>query len=361
MAALRFRHINKAFSGGVRTLDDFDLMIGDGELMVLVGPSGCGKSTALRLLAGLEQPDAGELFIGEERVNDVAPQERNIAMVFQNYALYPHMSVRRNLEFPLRMQGLPAVEITRRSEQTARLLQLDDLLERLPAQLSGGQRQRVAMGRAIVREPCAFLMDEPLSNLDAKLRVEIRSEIASLQRRLGITTLYVTHDQVEAMTLGDRVAVLHAGRLQQVDTPQALYKRPANTFVARFIGSPGMNILPGRLRRTDSGMACELAGHWLDIPTDGCANHAALANHLDRPLHIGLRPEALRLGGKDLHLPLRSVESLGHEQLLYCDAGGAEVVVRLREQRVFSSGEELPLAVDPRQIYLFDAEGKAIG
>jgi len=366
VASVGFIDVSKRFADGTEALAGIELRIEDGELMVVVGPSGCGKSTALRLLAGLEQPTAGELRIDDEVVNDMAPQQRNVAMVFQNYALYPHMNVRRNLEFPLRMQKLPADEIARRTAWATQLLQLDGLMERLPKQLSGGQRQRVAMGRAIVREPRAFLMDEPLSNLDAKLRVQIRGEIAALQRRLGITTLYVTHDQVEAMTLGDRVAVMHAGRLQQVSAPQVLYERPANIFVAQFIGSPGMNIYASRLQRTDNGLACAFADHWLDLPPDGHANLVAAQAHIDRPVYIGLRPEAFARTDVDvetLTMTVKAVEALGHEQLLYADipqVSGENTAIRLPALPMIAIGDRLPLAVDSRRIHLFDAQGRAI-
>ncbi|MCU7809081.1 MAG: ABC transporter ATP-binding protein, partial [Candidatus Thiodiazotropha sp. (ex Semelilucina semeliformis)] len=243
MASIRLDKVSKQYDGHDAIIEEMDLQIRDGELLVLVGPSGCGKSTLLRMVAGLEEISAGEILIDDQVVNQLPPQKRNLAMVFQNYALYPHMTVRENLAFPLKMQRLSRDEVNRRVAQTAELLSLGNLLDRRPKQLSGGQRQRVAMGRAMVRDADAFLMDEPLSNLDAKLRVEIRSEIAALQRRLGITTLYVTHDQVEAMTLGHRVAVMRAGKLQQVATPSRLYEHPVNVFVAGFIGNPGMNVL----------------------------------------------------------------------------------------------------------------------
>src|SRR5204863_4604693 len=243
MARIDFRDLTKIFPGGTRAVDALDLEIGDGEFMVVVGPSGSGKTTVLRIAAGLDKATSGEVWIGEELVNDVPPMDRNIAMVFQSYALYPHMTVYENMAFGLKLHGLKKKEIEPRVSSAAQMLGIDDLLKRKPAQLSGGQRQRVAMGRAIVREPDAFLMDEPLSNLDAKLRVEMRSYLATLHQQLRTTTLYVTHDQTEAMTMGDRVAVMRDGRLQQVDRPQALYDRPANLFVAGFIGSPAMNLL----------------------------------------------------------------------------------------------------------------------
>ena len=366
MANVAYRQVSKRFEDGTEALVDFDLQVDDGELMVLVGPSGCGKSTALRLLAGLESVSAGELLIDDTVINGLTPQQRNIAMVFQNYALYPHMSVRRNLAFPLRMMKLPADEVARRIEWAAGLLQLTELLERMPRQLSGGQRQRVAMGRAIVREPRVFLMDEPLSNLDARLRVQIRTEIAALQRRLNITTLYVTHDQVEAMTLGHRVAVMNAGRLQQVAVPQVLYERPENTFVAGFIGSPGMNVFSARLQRRETGLAVEFAGQWLEVPPDSRVSHARLAAYVDRPVFIGLRPEAFEpasAGEAQVEPTLTAVEALGHEQLLYFDVPqptGSPMIVRVQGTPAVTAGDRIPLRIHARELYFFDDQGAAI-
>jgi multiple sugar transport system ATP-binding protein len=365
MADLTYIKVGKTFPDGTRALVDLDLHVNDGEFMVLVGPSGCGKSTALRLLAGLETATEGEIRIAGKRVNELSPQQRNVAMVFQNYALYPHMSVRANLAFPLRMAKLTKEEIDQRIRRVAELLELTPLLDRSPRQLSGGQRQRVAMGRAIVREPRVFLMDEPLSNLDARLRVQIRAEIAALQARLGVTTLYVTHDQVEAMTLGTRVAVMNAGRLQQVAPPQQLYERPANTFVARFIGSPGMNILASRLRKNESKLEFELAGRWLPVPQDGHSPIASLAAHVDRKVFAGIRPEAIEIaapGAATLELPLAAVEVLGHEQLLYFDLDDPQtkLIARLPGGAAPTVGETLALRLQTRALYFFDAEGRAI-
>lgn len=366
MASVTYKKVSKRFEDGTMALVDFDLQINDGELMVLVGPSGCGKSTALRVLAGLESVSSGELLIDDAVVNDMTPQQRNIAMVFQNYALYPHMSVRRNLAFPLRMMKLSAEEIARRTEWAAELLQLTELLDRMPKQLSGGQRQRVAMGRAIVREPQVFLMDEPLSNLDAKLRVQIRTEIAALQQRLNITTLYVTHDQVEAMTLGDRVAVMHAGRLQQVAIPQTLYERPANTFVASFIGSPGMNVFASRLQQSESGLLFEFAGQRLAVAGDGRVKPDMLAAYVDQPVFIGLRPEAFELTSSDeamVVLTLTTMEALGHEQLLYFDLAQiseANMIVRLQQSPEITVGDRIPLQIHTQELYFFNRHGEAI-
>jgi len=366
MATVTFNNVSKTFDNGTRALIDFNLQIRDGELLVLVGPSGCGKSTALRLLAGLETVTRGEICINDHVVNDMTPQQRNIAMVFQNYALYPHMSVRRNLDFPLRMQKLSVAQRHKRVAWAADLLQLTELLDRMPRQLSGGQRQRVAMGRAIVREPQVFLMDEPLSNLDAKMRQKIRGEIASLQRRLNITTLYVTHDQVEAMTLGNRVAVMYEGQLQQLAAPQQLYARPANTFVAGFIGSPGMNVLPSRLRQASSGLQVEVCGKWFDVGTHGQVNVQSLVAYVGQDICIGLRPEALLPADPDeamLELKLVDVEELGHEQLFYLggqQASQTQLIARHNYSAKMNKTGTMLLRFDPATLYYFDSEGMAI-
>jgi multiple sugar transport system ATP-binding protein len=289
MAQIVLDHVDKVYPGGVKGIDGLDLHIADGEFMVLVGPSGCGKSTALRSIAGLEEITAGTITIGSRVVNDLPPKDRDIAMVFQNYALYPHMTVEQNLAFGLQQRKTPKDEIRRRVSEVARMLGLEDYLRRKPAALSGGQRQRVAMGRAIVREPQAFLMDEPLSNLDAKLRVSMRASLSQLHSRLGVTTVYVTHDQVEAMTLGQRVCVLRDGRLQQVDTPQALYNAPVNLFVAGFIGSPAMNFATAQLVRAD-GPAVVFAGHRLAIPSALLAAKTGLDDYFGKDVVLGIRP-----------------------------------------------------------------------
>ena len=265
MAEIEFTDVQKVYDDGTQAVHDLDLAIEDGELMVLVGPSGCGKTTALRMVAGLEEISDGEIRIGDTIVNDLTPKERNIAMVFQSYALYPHMTVEDNLAFSLKLSKLPKKEVAERVQRAAHILQIEDFLKRKPRALSGGQRQRVAMGRAIVREPQAFLMDEPLSNLDAKLRVQMRAEIHQLQRRLDVTTIYVTHDQVEAMTMGDRVAVMFSGHLQQVDTPQVLYDQPVNEFVAGFIGSPSINLVEAQLQKQNGGLSVTFGDHTLAV------------------------------------------------------------------------------------------------
>jgi multiple sugar transport system ATP-binding protein len=293
MARIDLDHVTKTYPGGVPAVNDLSLDVPDGDFMVFVGPSGSGKSTALRMIAGLEDVTAGEIRIGDRVVNALQPRDRDIAMVFQDYALYPHLTVQENLAFGLQMHKVPKQEQRRRVAEAARLLSLEPLLERKPAALSGGQRQRVAMGRAIVREPQAFLMDEPLSNLDAKLRVSTRAQLAALHDRLGVTTIYVTHDQIEAMTLGSRVAVLKDGELMQVDAPQRLFDAPANLFVATFIGSPAMNLADARLV-TDQGPAVVFADYKLPVPEQAIAEHPGLERFLDREVIVGLRPSSFQ-------------------------------------------------------------------
>jgi multiple sugar transport system ATP-binding protein len=364
MATVELERVDKVFPDGTTALAEVTLRVQDGERVVVVGPSGCGKSTLLRIVAGLDAPTRGTLRIGGRVANELAPQERNVAMVFQDYALYPHMSVRGNLEFPLRMRGLARGEIERRVAWIAGLLGIGPLLERLPRQLSGGQRQRVAMGRALVREPAVFLLDEPLSNLDAKLRVQVRAEIEDLQRTTGITMLYVTHDQVEAMTLGDRIAVLKQGRLQQVATPRDLYERPANAFVAGFIGSPPMNLFPARLSLDADGRP------WLEIaqgrvPLPASAALEALRARAGQKLTAGCRAEALRLAAEGDAGTLRGVaeevECLGHETLVRARLGEDAFSVRLPGMQALAKGEPIALAMDGAQVHLFAEDGSAIG
>jgi multiple sugar transport system ATP-binding protein len=293
VAEITLADVGKVYPDGTRAVSKLDLGIRDGEFMVLVGPSGCGKTTALRMVAGLEEISEGTVQIGDRVVNEVPPRDRDIAMVFQNYALYPHMSVYDNMAFGLKLRRLPKDEIDRRVRQAARILGLEEFLQRKPRALSGGQRQRVAMGRAIVREPQAFLMDEPLSNLDAKLRVQMRAEIAKIQRDLGTTTIYVTHDQVEAMTMGDRVAVMRKGVLQQVEAPQVLYENPVNLFVAGFIGSPAMNLVEGRLSSTDGRMHVEFGGFRLEVDEEALRRRPALRAHDGTTVVVGIRPESM--------------------------------------------------------------------
>jgi len=353
MASVRLEGVRKVYAAaGGRTqvaVHGVDLDVADGELVVLVGPSGCGKSTTLRMIAGLESISGGRLLIGGRVVNDVPAKERDIAMVFQNYALYPHMSVYDNMAFALSLRGTPKAEIERRVREAAALLGIEGLLDRKPRQMSGGQRQRVAVGRALVRQPQVFLFDEPLSNLDAALRVQTRREIARLHRQLGATMIYVTHDQVEAMTLGDRIVVMNAGRVMQVDTPLALYERPANRFVAGFIGSPAMNFFPGEL--TAAGF--RVAGGAFTVPVPTTA-----ANGSGRPVVLGLRPEGLRLSpdGAPIRARVDAAEPMGNETILYARAGEHDVTARVAPGALPPPGSDVALAVDPRAVHLFDAE-----
>ena len=324
MTAVRLESISKVYPDGTRAVSDLDLVIDDGELLVLVGPSGCGKTTALRMVAGLEEVSEGRILIGDRDVSSVPSRDRDVAMVFQSYALYPHLSVGENIGFGLKLRKVPKAEIAERVQKVAGILGLEELLDRKPRNLSGGQRQRVAMGRAIVREPQAFLMDEPLSNLDAKLRVQMRAEIARIQLSLGVTTIYVTHDQTEAMTLGDRVAVMKRGVLQQVDHPQVLYDRPVNLFVAGFIGSPAMNLLHGELERSGDTWTLVLGSHKLQLAPELLQERPGLAAYEGRPLVVGIRPEdisdeELTPGppGSQIELDAELVEAMGSDVLVH--------------------------------------------
>jgi multiple sugar transport system ATP-binding protein len=327
-----FDRVGKVYGDGTRAVEDLSLEVEDGEFIVFVGPSGCGKTTALMMAAGLEEITEGEIRIDGRVMNDLEPRERDIAMVFQNYALYPHMTVYENLAFGLQMKKTPKPEIDRRVREIAVVLGLQNFLKRKPRQLSGGQRQRVAMGRAIVRDPSAFLMDEPLSNLDAKLRVQMRAEISRIQRELGATTIYVTHDQVEAMTMGDRVAVMRKGRLQQLDAPQRLYDRPLNLFVASFIGSPEMNLVQAQLERADEGLACRIGEQRLPLPAAALVAHPGLERYLGATLAVGIRPEHLHdpaLGaahtGPTLRGAVQLTEALGSELLVHFEVAAERV------------------------------------
>ncbi len=334
MAAVVLDKVNKVYENGYHAIHDLSLEIEDGEFLVLVGPSGCGKSTALRMIAGLETITDGEMRIGERVVNDVEPKDRDIAMVFQNYALYPHMSVYDNIGFALKLAKVPKEEIDQRVRKAAETLELTTYLERKPGQLSGGQRQRVAMGRAIVRQPAAFLMDEPLSNLDAKLRVQMRAEIAGLQRNLGVTTFYVTHDQIEAMTMGDRVAVIKDGYLQQVDTPQNLYDRPANVFVAAFIGSPSMNLYDATVTMDGDRSSITLGSQVLPLAPESRSTRPGLQRYDGQRVVVGVRPEdfedaAMATGTREgavIRGTVNLIESLGSEIMVHfsLDAGRVE-------------------------------------
>ena len=351
MASVTFKKATRLYPGGTRpAVDQIDLTIADGEFLVLVGPSGCGKSTTLRMLAGLEEVNEGHILIGDRDVTDIPPKDRDIAMAFQNYALYPHMTVAENMGFALKIAGVSKEERAERVLEAAKLLDLEEYLARKPKALSGGQRQRVAMGRAIVRQPQVFLMDEPLSNLDAKLRVQTRTQIASLQRRLGVTTVYVTHDQVEAMTMGDRVAVLKDGVLQQVDTPRALYEKPQNVFVAGFIGSPAMNLL--ELQIVEGGVKF---GNTV-LPVD----KSILAKTKAKSLTVGLRPEDLVIAKQGLEVQIDVVEELGADAFLYgnakIDGANADIVARVSEIDHPKAGAKVTLAPQGGVTHLFDIE-----
>ena len=358
MAQVSLDNVSKVFPGNVAAVRDFSLAVGDEEFVVLVGPSGCGKSTTLRMVAGLEELSAGTISIGGRVVNDVSPRDRDIAMVFQNYALYPHMTVYKNMAFALKLRGLPRKEIEERVRQTARILGIEDLLSRKPKALSGGERQRVAVGRAIVRQPAAFLFDEPLSNLDARLRLEMRAELKRLHQRLRRTVLYVTHDQEEAMTLGDRIVVMQGGRIQQVGKPLEVYGQPANRFVASFVGTPPMNFFDGRLVRED-GICFDSGAFRLRLP-DGQAGQ--LARWLEQPVVLGIRPEAMSLepagrfagGGNIIGGRVQVVEPLGEKMDIFINAGAdRRAVARVDARDNLRAGDELHLYVDPRRLHIF--------
>jgi multiple sugar transport system ATP-binding protein len=387
VAEVELVHLSKVY-GDVLAVNDLNLHIAEGEFVVLVGPSGCGKTTALRMIAGLEEISGGEIRIDGKVVNDLAPRDRDIAMVFQNYALYPHKTVYENLAFGLRMRKVSKEEQKRRVQEIARVLGLSDMLQRRPAQLSGGQRQRVAMGRAIVREPKAFLMDEPLSNLDAKLRVQMRAEIARIQQALRVTTVYVTHDQVEAMTMGHRVAVMRDGVLQQVDAPQTLYDFPTNLFVASFVGSPPMNLFQGTIVRDNGRVLCRVGQSELELPPDVVAERPSLLSYEGRSVALGIRPEEVRESagwdGARLRGRVLLVESLGSEQLVHIEIAAtplertdlvdtaaqppeptlgvddAERAVtllgRFDRHLLLAPGEAVEVAIDPRLLHFFDLE-----
>jgi len=351
------RGVSKRFAD-VIAVDDLTLEVADEEFLVLLGPSGCGKSTALRMIAGLEEPTEGTIEIGDHEVNDVEAKDRDVAMVFQSYALYPHMTVRKNVEFPLKARRVPTGERNRLVEETTRMLGLETLLERKPAQLSGGQRQRVALARAIVRRPQAFLMDEPLSNLDAKLRVQTRAELVELRRRLGATIVYVTHDQVEAMTMGDRIAILDHGVLQQVGPPQDVYARPANLFVASFIGNPPMNTVAGEVTRVDGAVGVRIPGGVVEIP--GALGAAVERRGLERVV-LGVRPEDLILGeGRQIRATVSVIESLGHERHVICRLEGGQLIIVRQAANVSPPAEasEVGLAADAARLHVFDAESE---
>jgi multiple sugar transport system ATP-binding protein len=356
MADVSIRELNKKYDNGFHAVKDVSLEIRDKEFLVLVGPSGCGKTTTLRMVAGLEEITSGEIRIGDEVVNDLPPMDRNIAMVFQNYALYPHKTVFDNMAFGLQMRGYAKDDILKRVREAAEILGIEPLLERKPRQLSGGQRQRVAVGRAIVRHPEVFLFDEPLSNLDAKLRVQMRVELKRLHEQLETTAIYVTHDQVEAMTLGDRVVVMKDGRVQQVGEPLELYGRPANKFVAGFIGSPAMNFVDVTIAAAGGALWAEAAGLRLKVPSH-------VSGHIGQRVTLGVRPEALRLAnGADDHTIATAVdvvEPLGNEILLNFRAGGVPMVARVDPSVRVKAHESIHFALDPQRLHFFDSSSEA--
>jgi multiple sugar transport system ATP-binding protein len=394
MAQVAFERVSKIYPDGTRAVNDINLDVQDGEFMVLVGPSGCGKTTALRMVAGLEDISEGVLKIGDRVVNHVPSRDRDIAMVFQSYALYPHLSVYENIAFGLRLKKMPKDEIEARVQRAANILGLTDYLKRKPRALSGGQRQRVAMGRAIVREPAAFLMDEPLSNLDAKLRVQTRAEISKLQSDLGVTTIYVTHDQIEAMTMGTRVAVMRKGEIQQVDDPQTLYDRPRNLFVGGFIGSPSMNMLDAVIESSNGGLAAKIANQTISLGPEALENHPALKGYIGKQVVLGIRPEdledaALETGAppeRQLHGRLELKEALGSEIMAHFAIKGAHaetdetrelakdvgadpgeqpigvaedeavIVGRFGARSRIQQGDEVTAVVDTRALHFFDPQ-----
>ncbi len=360
MANVKLEHVSKIFEKNVVAVNDVNVEIKDKEFMVLVGPSGCGKSTTLRMIAGLEEITGGNIYIGDEIVNDIPPKDRDIAMVFQNYALYPHMSVFQNMAFGLKLRKFPKKEIEKRVNEAAEILEIKELLDRKPKALSGGQRQRVAVGRAIVRKPKVFLFDEPLSNLDAKLRVQMRTEISKLHNRLETTMIYVTHDQMEAMTMGDRIVVMKDGVVQQVDSPLNLYNNPINKFVAGFIGSPAMNFMTGRLKQ-DNGLIFDEGNIQLKIPEN---YHKKLSSYVGKKIIFGIRPEDINEASftQQITSPavaeslLEVVEPMGNEFFLYLNSGIHQFVARINEQVQLSAGTKIQVAFKMEKAHFFDIE-----
>jgi multiple sugar transport system ATP-binding protein len=363
MASVTYDHVVKEF-GNVRAVNDLNFHIEDKEFLVFVGPSGCGKTTALRLLAGLEEISSGQIRIGDRVVNDVPPKDRDIAMVFQSYALYPHLTVFDNMAFSLKLRGTPKDEIKRRVGEAAEILGIQELLDRKPRQLSGGQRQRVAVGRAIVRNPKVFLFDEPLSNLDAKLRVQTRAEISKLHQRLQTTFIYVTHDQVEAMTMASRIAVINKGMLQQLDTPQVLYDTPANMFVAGFIGSPAMNFFPATLKRDGGNLFVDTGAFTVKIPENRAAPYQKLG---DKKVVFGIRPEDIHnpqflppaIHAENVACKVDVIEMMGNETYLYLVAGAQNFVARVDPRTTFKVAEQVQVAFNMDKFHIFDPETEA--
>jgi len=366
MASLSLKNIYKRYAGGVTAVTDFNLDIADKEFIILVGPSGCGKSTTLRMIAGLEEISEGELYIGDRLVNDVAPKDRDIAMVFQNYALYPHMTVFENMAFGLKLRKTPKEEIKKRVEEAARILDITHLLDRKPKALSGGQRQRVALGRAIVREPQVFLLDEPLSNLDAKLRAQMRTELSKLHQRLGTTFIYVTHDQVEAMTMGDRIVVMKDGFIQQVDTPQNLYEKPCNIFVAGFIGSPQMNFIDATVKVEGEKVTINFADFSIEVPEAKVAS-SKIKNYDGKAVTLGIRPEHmyddeahLAVGNGVIIADVEVTEMMGAETYLYLTCAGSPLTARVDPTTTARVGDTIKIAMDVNKIHVFDKDTETV-
>ncbi len=360
MANISMRNMKKIYPGNVVAVQEFNLEIEDKEFIILVGPSGCGKSTTLRMIAGLEDISEGELYIGDMLVNDVVPKDRDIAMVFQNYALYPHMTVFKNMAFGLTLRKMPKEEIKQKVEEAAKVLGIDHLLDRKPKALSGGQRQRVALGRAMVRNPAVFLLDEPLSNLDAKLRNQMRTEISKLHKNLGTTFVYVTHDQTEAMTMGDRIVVMKDGYIQQIDTPQNLYNKPCNLFVAGFIGSPQMNFVNGTIVKTENGFVAELAGGKITLPENKQKN---LAPYDGKEVVFGIRPEDMAVGkneGEFIGMRIDLVELMGSEMYLHCDFHDVKLTVRTPVIDGCKADSVLDFAINGQKLHIFDKETEMV-
>lgn len=363
MASVKLKNIYKRYPGGVTAVNDFNMEIEDKEFIILVGPSGCGKTTTLRMIAGLEDISEGEMYIGDKLVNDVAPKDRDIAMVFQNYALYPHMTVFDNMAFGLKLRKIPKDEIKRRVHEAAKILDIEHLLDRRPRALSGGQRQRVALGRAIVREPKVFLMDEPLSNLDAKLRVQMRTEINKLHQKLQTTFIYVTHDQTEALTMGTRIVVMKDGYVQQINTPQALYERPCNMFVAGFIGSPQMNFINARVERRGDEIHLLFGKHDIKLP-EGKAKKLDGTDYIGKEVIMGIRPESLhdepafmeQMSDSVVDAKVELVENLGSETYLYLIIEEVDFTARVNPRTKARAGDAIKIAFDTNRIHLFDKE-----
>ena len=363
MASLSLKHIYKKYPGGVTAVSDFCLEIQDKEFIIFVGPSGCGKSTTLRMIAGLEEITEGEFYIGDKLMNDIAPKDRDIAMVFQNYALYPHMTVYENMAFGLKLRKTPKEEIKRRVEEAAEILGITHLLDRKPKAMSGGQKQRVALGRAIVRNPKVFLLDEPLSNLDAKLRATMRTELTKIHKRVGTTFVYVTHDQVEAMTMATRIVVMKDGFIQQVDTPQNLYDKPVNMFVAGFIGTPQMNFINATLEKKDGKAYLSFEGHSLSIP-DEKANDPALADYYGKDVVIGIRPECIhdeeifmqQFSENVIEVDVDVTELMGAEIYLYLTVGEQSMTARVSSRSQARAGDKIRVAVEAERIHIFDKD-----